>query len=310
MVQAIAAIIHEVRFSPGPAPTGKNLTQSPVIVEKKQAPIIRLRLKDEGREDLLPAVEWLFKQDNPITFYYEPAGTLLARDKSVWPIKSIEGWPGWLRAELFGTVIDLENAYCQFLVKKLEEKYAKNPNRFELKYRDLLRLDRDKQSYRDEICQLLKLEINDDNMSVVKRVIMALANGSNVTPALLANGGRSTAVQIIHEAVPDLLPSDYFDVGNRLNALAKQFSAAKKDLCFFLLKGRPTRENQKKIFRLYFAWERESRYAIWRASGCTGLHLHDGIDGVITDKSESELVAHIAQQTSLRVSVERPMEMV
>jgi hypothetical protein len=145
---------------------------------------------------------------------------------------------------------------------------------------------------------------------VVKRVIMALANGSNVTPALLANGGRSTAVQIIHEAVPDLLPSDYFDVGNRLNALAKQFSAAKKDLCFFLLKGRPTRENQKKIFRLYFAWERESRYAIWRASGCTGLHLHDGIDGVITDKSESELVAHIAQQTSLRVSVERPMEMV
>jgi hypothetical protein len=306
MVQAIANIIHEVRFTPGPPPTGKNMVKSEVVVAQKGAPIIRLRLKDEGREDLIPAVEWLFKQDNPVTFYYERAGTLLARDKSVWPIKSIEGWPGWLRAELFGTVIDIENAYIQFVMQKLEEKYKGNPKRLLLKYPDLVRADKDKHNFRNELCKLMKLEPDDEGLSAVKRLLMALANGSNVTPALLTNGsGRSTAVQLVHEAAPDLLPSELIVVGNRLSAITKQLRAAKRDLCIHLLKEKPSSANQKKIFKLYFDWERESRYAIWNAVGKTGLMLHDGVDGIISDKSEEELVTHIAQQTSLRVSVEK-----
>ena len=108
---AIERIINEVQFAPGPPPSNKNLVKSNVFVEQNVGAFIRQKLKEEDREDLLPPVNWILKQPNPITFFYEPAGTLLQRDKSVWPIKSIEGWPGWLRTQLFGTVIDIENAY-------------------------------------------------------------------------------------------------------------------------------------------------------------------------------------------------------
>jgi hypothetical protein len=307
MMAAIIDIVDEVHFAPGLPPANKNLTISTVNVQKNISSAVLQKLKIEEREDLIPAVRWVLKQEQ-IKFYYERAGTLLARDKSVWPVKSIEMWPGWLRTMLFGTVVDIENAYCQFIMQHLEQKYSNNINRLNLKYPDLVRLDKDKTNYRNELCtDFLKLEPTDDNVGLTKRLIMSLANGSNATPALMTNGsGRSEAVRIVHEMNPDLLPSELITIGNKLSAIAKQFKAAKKDLCIYLLKVKPTRENQKLIFKQYFEWERESRYKMWNASGQTGLMMHDGIDGIITDMNNEDFLKHIEQQTSIRVSVDSP----
>lgn len=308
IVRVIRDIIDTVRFAPGPQPILENLTKSTVEVQKHRDFFIRQGLKKTNREDLLPAVNWLLLQEYPLTFFYARAGTLLERDKSVWPIKSIEMWPGWLRAELFGTVVDIENAYCQFVVKKLEEKYKDNPTRLELKYPDLLRSDRDKQNFRDELCRdYLKLELNDENNKVVKKLIMSIANGSNATPMLMVNGSnRSEAVRIVREAAPNLSSLELLKVGARLSIITKQFRGAKRDLCIFLLGAKPSRENQKRIYKMYFSWEREARHSIWKACNNTGLHLHDAVEGVITNLTNTELITLIAHKTSVRVSVDSP----
>jgi len=306
MIDAIEGVIHDVTFYPGIEPLSTKLTKSKVKVRKHRWYFIRERLLAESHEDLMPAVKWLCEQDDPIYFYFQPSGKLQARDTSVWPIKSIETWPGWLRRELFGRVVDIENAYCQFLVRHLYKKYADNENRLELKYPDILRADRDKKNFREELCRdVLRLPPTVENISIVKSLIMALANGSNATPALMVNGsGRSEAVRIVLQANPDLKPSDLLEIGKRLSFIAKQFRAAKKDICLFVLGEKPTSRNLKKVFELYFMWERERRYAIWEAVGKTGLMLHDGIDGVITDMSDEVLTYHVARTASVRVSVD------
>ena len=308
MLAAIDAIVNEVVFSPGIEPLDPSLVKTKVMVRKNRWFFIREKLIANNREDLLGPVKWLCDREQPLYFYYAPMGKLQARDTSVWPIKNIELWPGWLRKELFGTVVDIENAYCQFLVNHLYKKYESNPKRLELKYPDILRADRDKRNFREELCQeVLRLPVTDDNISVVKSLIMSLANGSNATPALMTNGsGRSEAVRIVLQANPDLKPSDLIEIGNRLSFIAKQFRAAKKDLCIFLLKAKPTAANVKKIFKLYFEWEREQRYKIWEATNRTGLMLHDGIDGILTNMTDEELAYHIARTASVRVSVESP----
>lgn len=305
MFSAIEDIIMEVKFAPGLPPSGKKLVQSEVKVQPFIKSYVIKRLTDDCREDLIPAVSWILKQDNPITFYFQPAGNLAQRDTSVWPIKAIETWPGWLRTTLFGTVIDIENSYCQFIVSKLEEKYADNIKFFETHYADILEADRNKQKYRESLCKdILKLEINDTNISVVKKLVMALANGSNASPALMINGAtRSEAVRIVLEAAPHLLPSDLIFAGKRLNKIAKQFKSAKRDLCIYLLKSKPTRINQKKIFQLYFEWERQARYKIWDLTGFTGLALHDGLDGILVDDPKT-FAAKVFQKTGLKVKVE------
>jgi hypothetical protein len=308
MLAAVEDLLHEVHFSPGPEPTGKNLVKSSVRLEKNIKSAVMTRLKYDEREDLIPPVAWILKQDSPITFYFRPSGKLQSRDTSVWPIRAIETWPGWLREMLFGTVIDIENSYSQFLVQNLERKYKSNPLRMELKYPDVLRSDRDKVNFRQELLDLLKLDNTYENMKVVKSLIMSLANGSNASPALMTNGsGRSEAVRIVLVECPHLLPTELTKVGKRLSTIVKQFQGARRDLCIYMLKARPTRANQKKIFSIYLDWERKARYKIWNATGRTGLMLHDGIDGVVSDKTGAELVQHIAQQTSIRVSVDKPM---
>lgn len=307
MVEAIEAVINEVHFNPGVPPASKTFIQTSVSIRPNRQSFIRSELIAKQREDLLPAVSWLLKQKD-ITFYYKPSGLLQARDTSIWPIRAIEQWPGWLRAELFGTVIDIENAYCQFLVANLEKKYEGKLHLLEMKYPDIIKADKDKKRFREELCRsVLRLEPTVKNIGVVKKLIMALANGSNATPALMTNGsGRSEAVRIVREAVPDMLSTDLAAAGARLSAITKQFKAAKRDLCIYFFKALPSRENQKKIFRMYFDWEKKARYEIWNAVGRTGLMLHDGVDGVITDMDEEELVYHIARKTSIRVSVEKP----
>ena len=304
MIATIESIIEEVQFNPGLPPTAKTFVQTAISIKQNREAFIRSELIATGREDLLPAVAWLLKQKN-LTFYYRPAGILQARDTSVWPIKAIEQWPGWLREALFGTVVDIENSYSQFLLSSLEEKYKGREHLLALKYPDIVRADKYKKHFRNELCKkYLKLEPNAKNITMVKKLIMSLANGSNATPALLTNGsGRSEAVRIVRAASPDLLPSELLVVGARLSSIAKQFKAIKRDVCIHLLKAAPTRANQRKIFRMYFDWEKQSRYKMWNAVGQSGLHLHDGIDGVITDMSNEELKAHIEEVTGVRVSV-------
>lgn len=304
---AIEDILNEVSFNPGLAPTDLHLVSTRVQIQQKNSALIKVKLKEEGRDDLLPAVSWLL-QRRDIDFYYKPAGKLQARDTSVWPIKAIELWPGWLRKELFGTVVDIENSFCQFVVNSLMQKYSSNQATIQLKYPDIFRADQDKKNFRNEICQqVLHLPINDDNISVVKKLIMSLANGSNATPALMTNGsGRSEAVRIVITANPELKPSELIEAGRRLSFIAKQFRAAKKELCIYLLSAKPSAVNVKKIFSLYLQWERQQRYKIWEAGGRTGLHLHDGIDGIMSNLSNTDLEKKITTETQIRVSVESP----
>lgn len=306
-ISAIEHILNDVNFNPGPPPSDKGLITSKVPIHTKNALIIKRKLCEEKRDDLLPAVSWLLERTS-VDFYYKPSGRLQARDTSVWPIRAVELWPGWLRKQLFGTVVDIENSFCQFVVSSLLKKYDANSRALQLKYPDIFRADQDKQNFRNEICKdVLRLPITTDNISVVKKLIMSLANGSNATPALMTNGsGRSEAVRIVLTANPDLKPSELIEVGKRLSFIAKQFRAAKKELCMHLLGLKPTASNSKKIFSAYLEWERQQRYKIWEAVGKTGLHLHDGVDGVITDLSDEDLERKITEETQIRVSVESP----
>jgi len=307
--EAIEEICTRITFNPGLPPTNKNLIQTNVIVRKESEALIRVRVKQEERNELIPALDWLFKQEGPITFYYRPAGKLQARDTSVWPIKAIETWPGWLRTELFGATIDIENAFCQFLLDHLERKHIDNMDLLRLKYPDLLRAAYDKQKFREELClEILHRPPTDDNISVVKKLIMALANGSNASPQLMVTEGRiPEAVQIVKQAAPDATPTQLMRSGERLQAIAKQFRSAKRELCILLLNSKPTREAQKQIFQLYFQWEREARYKIWEAVGNSGLMIHDALDGIITNLNEQELVELVKMKTNIRVSADVPL---
>lgn len=309
MAKAIEAIINDVKFEPAEPPLSDKYTRSQVVVRKEQAAVILRELVRLGREELVPPVTWLLNHENPITFYFEPAGNLQARDKSVWPIKSIELWPGWLRKQLFGTVVDLENAYLQFIMTNLEEKYKKNPQNLDMKYPDLVRAHKNKQTFREDICvNVLKLPYESDNIAIVKRLLMSLANGSTISPLTLTNGsGRSDAVRMIHSSCPHLSASDLKFAGERLGAITKQFARAKRALCIHLLGEKPSRANQRKIFQLYFEWERKARYAIWEMTGMTGLALHDGLDGIIVD-DPSTFADKVFEKTGYRVSVEECLE--
>ena len=305
MIDAVESITNEVRFDPGSPPSERGHVVSSVKISTTKSARIIKELKSAGREDLIPAVSWLLEHDS-LSFYYKPSGKLQARDTSVWPIRAIENWPGWLRAQLFGRVIDIENSYCQFIMNSLNDKYSNNPAIIKMKYPDIVRSVSDKVNFREEICrEVLRLPVNDSGISAVKRLLMSLANGSNATPALMVNGsGQSDAVRIVLAANPNLQPSELLNAGKKLSFIARQFRYSKKDLCSFLLGQKSSAENVKKIFTLYFDWEREQRYKIWEAVGRTGLHLHDGIDGIQMNMSDSELQQHIVLKTSVRVSVE------
>lgn len=305
MANAIEAIINDVKFEPAEPPLSEKYTQSQVVVRKNNASFILQELVRLGREELVPPVTWLLNHENPVTFYFEPAGNLQARDKSVWPIKSIELWPGWLRKHLFGTVVDLENAYLQFIITNLEDKYKNKLSNLEMKYPDLVWANNNKQTFREDICvNVLKLPYESDNIAIVKRLLMSLANGSTISAATLTNGStRSDAVRMIHESCPHLSASDLKYAGERLGAITKQFSRAKRALCIHLLGEKPSRANQRKIFQLYFEWERRARYAIWEMANMTGLALHDGLDGIIVDDVET-FADRVFEKTGYKVSVE------
>ena len=109
---------------------------------------------------------------------------------------------------------------------------------------------------------------------------MAIANGSKITAVLLDSPSHSEAALITLELLAKVQNPNMLNVGNRLHSISCQFAAAKKIACLALLKNNPNRTNQKKVFKSYFEWEREARYAIWEKCDRHGLMIHDGIDGI------------------------------
>ena len=307
LIDEIDRILNQVTYYPGIEPSDPKLTVTHAQIVKGRTSFIRQKLKDEDREDLLPMVNWLLKQDNPIKFYYKPSGRLQARDTSVWPIRCVEQWPSWLRTELFGAVVDIDTSYCQYLMSYLQDKYRDRPELLTMKFPDIMRLLNDKQNFRNELIQkYLRLPIDDDSTKIIKRVLMALANGSNCSRNLMiSDASQSQVVRIIREACPHLSMNELADVGERLQRIVKQFRNAKRTICITRY-GRPTRDNMKQVFRDYFIWEREARHQIHNVVGQTGLMLHDGIDGIISDMNTDELADLILKKTNIRVTVEKP----
>lgn len=302
-IKSIERHIHKLVHDPGPEPTSAHLVKTVVNIRQNKAIEILAQLKAEGREDLEPSIKYLLKSPSH-NFYYRPAGRLQARDTSVWPIKAIETYPSWLRSELFGTTVDIENAFCQFLLYHLEPKHAQNPKLLQLKYPDIIQAAYDKKNFRENICRnVLHLPLHEDNINAVKKLVMAIANGSNASAGLMTSDSRSQAVHIVKQFAPHLSPTQMIAAGDRLKRIASQFRDAKKELALYLFKEKPTRENQKRIFQEYFAWERVARYKLWDVVGHTGLALHDGLDGIIDDEP-STLAHRVFERTGLRVSVD------
>lgn len=256
---------------------------SKVYVKKENREHILQKLASTERLDLHAPVTWLLDlPSTEVNFYFQPAGKLKLRDTSTWPIPGIETWPAWLRSSLFGDGIDIETAYTQYLVTALRKIYHDRPSMFELGYPDLIRLIEDKTDWRKEICcEYLGLEFTDENISVVKKLTMSLANGSNISPAILTSGvGYSVTSDIIFAEAKDVSLGNLNRIGTRLSAVAKQFASARKVVCSAEHQKSSSRVNQKLVFKSYFEWERAARYKIWEAVGQHGLMVHDGIDGI------------------------------
>lgn len=271
-----------LRYEPPPKPNDCVISKvhlQPGI--DRQSIIARTIL--HGRPEIVPQLSWLLTREyTEFNFYFQPSGKLKLRDTSVWPISAIETWPGWLREELFGPGIDLDSAYVQFLLHHVKNSFAENSHRIPTLFPDLLRMLHDKEAFRKEICtEVLCLPYNDKNRGLVKQIMMSLANGSRVSPAMLTNGnGFSLTVGIIVDAIPDASNFDLTKIGERLKRITEQFSSAKKYACMDLLSRAPNRKNIKDVFKGYFAWERKARYALWEACGRHGIMVHDGLDGI------------------------------
>jgi hypothetical protein len=255
---------------------------SKVLVQRQNKAEIRSRLASSGRFDLQAPVEYLLNlPSNEVNFYFSPAGKHQLRDTSTFPVPAIETFPAWLREALFGPGIDIEAAYTQFLIEHLREAYAGREGALKLLYPDLLRSLQEKQVWRRELCELLGLEETEESTALVKRLIMSLANGSRISPALLlGTSGYSSTRDTVLEAVTDTSVENLTKIGERLCSISRQYSTARKHVCTLELRLHPSRANQKKVFLTYFQWEREARYRIWEAVDRHGIMVHDGIDGI------------------------------
>lgn len=268
----------QLEYEPPPRPEGGVISK--VYVQGGGRSIIA-RLTRENRFDLIEAVKWILKHEE-LNFIFKPAGKLQQRDTSVWPVAAIETWPAWLREALFGPGIDIDSAYTQYLVQHLQTAYVDRPELLQTLFPDLMALLSDKQKWRMELCQnVLGLEWNDENRSLVKTICMSLANGSRISPAILEGSQNfSITAQIIVKATGEVTQQRLDNIGQRLQSISKQYACAKKNVCALNLRLNPTLKNQKRVFGSYFEWEREARYSIWEAIDRHGVMVHDGIDGV------------------------------
>lgn len=266
-----------------PPPLPKEGVVSKVYIQQHLKDKILDKLAASGRLDLHAPVEWLLSlESNEVNFYFAPSGKLKLRDTSIWPISAVETWPSWLREALFGQGIDIDSAYTQFLMEHVREAYANQPGALNLFFPDLLRSLSDKQEWRKELCvDILGLEHNEENIGIVKKICMSLANGSKISPGILVgHSSYSITRDIIIKGVEDVSPVNLIRIGERLSNIAKQYSRARKIVCMVELGVNPSRANQKQVFSSYFEWERVARYRIWEAVGRHGIMVHDGIDGI------------------------------
>ena len=271
----------ELEYVPPPLP--HDGVVSKVFVQRQNAAKILDTLAKKKRLDLLAPVKWLLSlPSTEVNFYFLPAGKLKLRDTSVWPIQAIETWPAWLREDMFGGGIDIESAYTQYLIESLRAANVERPHLVNLLFPEIVRSLEDKAQWRRELCvDVLGLEFSEENISIVKKICMSLANGSKISPAILTgNTAFSVTKDIIIQNTDDISPTNLNRIGERLNKIATQFASARKLVCLHEMRLNPNRQNQKLVFKTYFEWERLARYKIWNAIGRHGIMVHDGIDGV------------------------------
>jgi len=275
---AAKELVYEVPERP------ENGSISKVYIQQQNREAILTRLTNTSRLDLKAPVEWLLKQSE-VNFHFERAGKLQQRDTSIWPVRGVETWPSWLREMLFGEGVDIDSAYTQYLVGRLRDAYKGRETLLETMFPDILRSLTDKKAWRIELCEgVLGLEPTEENIGVVKRLCMSLANGSRISPAiLLGNRSFSVTADIVIQSTEDIRPENLIRIGERLQSIAKQYVNARKMICTSSMRTRATRENQKRVFSSYFEWEREARYAIWEQCDRHGIMVHDGIDGIPTE---------------------------
>jgi hypothetical protein len=274
-------ITNQLMYVPPPIPKDGVVSKVYIQLHKKEE--ILDKLAQANRLDLHAPVTWLLSQKtDEMNFYFSRAGKLQLRDTSTWPIQAVETWPSWLREALFGPGIDIESAYTQFLLDHVKQAYKGRENLVGILYPDLVRSLDDKVQWRNELCKdLLGMEINEENISIVKKICMSLANGSKVSPAIMiGNGGFSVTRDIVIQSTQDISPTNLIRIGERLSRISKQYAQARKVVCTLDIKISPSRINQKKVFQSYFEWEREARYEIWEAVGRHGIMVHDGLDGI------------------------------
>ena len=274
-------IVSRVRYCPPLRPLDGTISKV-IVRQHLDRTALKDRLTKDGRGDLFPAVEWLLNQPcAELNFYFKPSGKLQLRDTSIWPICGIETWPSWLREELFGRSVDLDAAYIQFLLQRVSQAYADREHLVSLLFPDIVRLLHDKENFRRELCtKVFNKSYTERNKAVIKQIIMSLANGSRISgDVLLGGGSHSLTAQLILGFIPDATRSELMAIGNRLKGISSQFSAAKKAACLAQAKA-PNRLNMKGVFRDYFTWEREARYALWNACDRHGIMVHDGLDGI------------------------------
>ena len=268
----------KIVFAPTSRPRGE-FVESTVYVRKHAREHILARLAKSGRLDLIAPVEWILEMPM-LKVLFARSGKLQQRDTSVWPVPALETWPAWLREELFGEGIDIESAYTQFLITTVRDAYKDDPAQVKRFFPDLLSSLDEKQKWRTHISEdVLGLEATEDNISIVKKICMSLANGSRISPAIMLNG-RSVTKDIIVNRIEDTTPTNLIRIGERLEKIGRQYTHARKVVCNHGMKISSSRLNQKGVFLSYFKWEREARYKIWEAVGRHGIMVHDGIDGV------------------------------
>lgn len=283
-------------FQPGIEPVhDKSLTCSRVKIQF--APDAVDKLKRIGRHDLIPEVKYVLSNEY-LNFYFARAGAVQARDKSVWPIVGIEQWPGWLRESLFGMCVDIDNAYVQFLVTHLEQIHADNPARMALMYPDLPRMIYEKELFRHDVCvNILKLPFTDENVKVVKALVMSLANGSRISERLMhVSKNQTEAVKIVIQHCGNRSIDELSEIGRKLGFIMKQFKSANRELKSH---GRVS----DSVFHAYLKWERDARYKIWTSLGCQGIMMHDGLDGVVSSLDSNSLRRFVQETTGIRVTV-------
>jgi hypothetical protein len=285
-------------YDPGEKPTEGLVSM--VTVDASTADDVIFRLGQEGKVDLIPQINWL--KDHPETeFYFRPMGMGDGRDTSSWPIKNICSWPSWVRTSLFGESADIDSSLPQFIVHGVDKQrtriygsigYTPRQNNYEwmrdadCTYYPFNLVYNKEETRRFLIEDICKLEMNSKNVSDLKHVVSAICNGSRFTRGLYnSGGGRCAAVSMIRNLLRNVEGEDLDHAVYEFEKLYRNFQFARHRTMaaygFLYRKGISAKEKKKMLFREYFKWERVQRMKMWEAAGRRGLHLHDGIDGLI-----------------------------